>query len=144
MCSSLFDYGRSGHSFHSHTCRRATPSPKEGLPLSLDFHVPALPLLPLQMSHRKFAAPRHGSLGFLPKKRTKHHRGRVRSFPKDDASKPCHLTAFMAYKVSIPSASLHIECVDARRRKASPFFSREATLARALTPLSPSFASRLA
>jgi len=53
------------------------------------------------MSHRKFEAPRHGSLGFLPKKRTKHHRGRIRSFPKDDASKPCHLTAFMAYKAGM-------------------------------------------
>ena len=49
------------------------------------------------MSHRKFEAPRHGSLGFLPKKRTRHHSGRVRSFPKDDASKPCHFSAFMAY-----------------------------------------------
>ena len=38
------------------------------------------------MSHRKFEAPRSGNLGFLPRKRTKHHRGRIRSFPKDDAS----------------------------------------------------------
>jgi len=52
------------------------------------------------MSHRKFEAPRHGSLQYLPKKRTKSHRGRIRSFPKDDASKPCHITAFMGYKVS--------------------------------------------
>ena len=52
-------------------------------------------------SHRKFEAPRHGNLGFLPKKRTRHHHGRVRSFPKDDASKPCHLTAFMAYKAGM-------------------------------------------
>jgi len=53
------------------------------------------------MSHRKFEAPRHGSLQFLPKKRTRHHRGRVRSFPKDDASKPCHMTAFIAYKAGM-------------------------------------------
>jgi len=53
------------------------------------------------MSHRKFEAPRHGSLGFLPKKRTKHHRGRIRSFPKDDASKDCHLTAFMGHKAGM-------------------------------------------
>ncbi|KAH8075842.1 hypothetical protein JL720_10552 [Aureococcus anophagefferens] len=51
------------------------------------------------MSHRKFEAPRHGNLGFLPKKRTPPSR-RVRSFP-DDASKPCHLTAFMAYKAGM-------------------------------------------
>jgi large subunit ribosomal protein L3e len=53
------------------------------------------------MSHRKYEAPRHGSLGFAPRKRTRHHRGRVRSFPKDDASKPCHLTAFMGYKAGM-------------------------------------------
>jgi large subunit ribosomal protein L3e len=50
------------------------------------------------MSHRKFHAPRHGSLGFLPRKRSSHHRGRVRSFPKDSSAKPPHLTAFMGYK----------------------------------------------
>jgi len=53
------------------------------------------------MSHRKFEAPRHGSLGFLPRKRTSHHRGRVRKFPKDDASQACHLTAFMGYKAGM-------------------------------------------
>ena len=50
------------------------------------------------MSHRKFEAPRHGSLGFLPRKRCTHHRGRIRRFPKDDAAKPTHFTAFMGYK----------------------------------------------
>lgn len=53
------------------------------------------------MSHRKFSAPRHGSLGFLPRKRSKKHRGRVRSFPRDDPSKPCHLTAYMGYKAGM-------------------------------------------
>jgi len=53
------------------------------------------------MSHRKFEAPRHGSLGFLPRKRTAHHRGRVRAFPSDDTSKPCHFTAFMGYKAGM-------------------------------------------
>jgi len=56
------------------------------------------------MSHRKFRAPRHGSLGFSPRKRTKHHRGRVRKFPRDDAKKPVHLTAFIGYK----AGSTHI------------------------------------
>jgi len=68
------------------------------------------------MSHRKFEQPRHGSLGFSPRKRTKHHRGRIRSFPKDDASKPAHLTAFMGFKagmthilreVNKPGSKLH-------------------------------------
>jgi large subunit ribosomal protein L3e len=40
-------------------------------------------------------------MGFVPKRRTKHHRGRVRSFPRDDASKPVHLTAFVGYKAGM-------------------------------------------
>jgi len=50
------------------------------------------------MSHRKYEQPRHGSLGFAPRKRTRRHRGRVKSFPRDDVSKPVHLTAFLGYK----------------------------------------------
>ena len=53
------------------------------------------------MSHRKFERPRHGSLGFLPKKRASRHRGKVKSFPKDDPSKPPHLTAYLAYKAGM-------------------------------------------
>ena len=53
------------------------------------------------MSHRKFEAPRHGSLGFLPRKRAVRHRGKVKSFPKDDASAKPHLTAFMGYKAGM-------------------------------------------
>eukprot|EP00943_MAST-04B_sp_MAST-4B-sp1_P007913 g7913.t1 len=68
------------------------------------------------MSHRKFEAPRHGSLGFLPRKRSRRHQGRLRSFPKDDASKAPHFTAFMAYKAGMthimrdvdrPGAKIH-------------------------------------
>jgi large subunit ribosomal protein L3e len=53
------------------------------------------------MSHRKFEHPRCGSLGFLPRKRTKKHRGKIRKFPKDDASKPVHLTAFIGFKAGM-------------------------------------------
>ncbi|XP_033630784.1 60S ribosomal protein L3-like [Asterias rubens] len=53
------------------------------------------------MSHRKFSAPRHGSLSFLPRKRSRRHRGKVKAFPKDDPSKPVHLTAFMGYKAGM-------------------------------------------
>lgn len=53
------------------------------------------------MSHRKFSAPRHGSLGFLPRKRCKRHQGKLKSFPKDDASQACHLTAFVAFKAGM-------------------------------------------
>ena len=37
----------------------------------------------------------------MPKRRTKHHRGRVRHWPKDDKTKPVHLTAFMGYKAGM-------------------------------------------
>jgi len=53
------------------------------------------------MSHRKFSAPRHGHVGFLPKKRSKRHRGKCKAFPKDDRSKPVHLTAFISYKAGM-------------------------------------------
>lgn len=53
------------------------------------------------MSHRKFSAPRHGSLAFLPRKRSQRHRGKVKSFPVDDQSKPAHLTAFLGYKAGM-------------------------------------------
>lgn len=44
------------------------------------------------------ADPRSGSLGFSPRKRCRRGRGKVKSFPRDDASKPVHLTAFIGYK----------------------------------------------
>jgi large subunit ribosomal protein L3e len=53
------------------------------------------------MSHRKFEQPRHGNLGFLPRKRCRHIRGRVRAFPKDDQSQKPHMTAFLAYKAGM-------------------------------------------
>lgn len=61
------------------------------------------------MSHRKFEHPRCGSLAYLPKRRTRHHRGRVRHFPKDDASKPVHLTAFCGYKAGMTHVVKHFE-----------------------------------
>merc|ERR1712188_153444 len=54
-----------------------------------------------RMSHCKFEHPRHGSLGFLPKKRCRRGKGKIKSFPKDDASKKPHFTAFMAYKAGM-------------------------------------------
>lgn len=53
------------------------------------------------MSHRKFEKPRSGSLGFLPRKRTRHVRGKIKSFPKDDQSQKPHLTAFIGYKAGM-------------------------------------------
>ena len=40
-------------------------------------------------------------MGFYPKKRAARHRGRVKSFPRDDPSKPVHLTAFIGYKAGM-------------------------------------------
>merc|ERR1711965_120330 len=60
--------------------------------------------VPPQMSHRKFERTRHGSLGFLPKKRCTKTKGKIKSFPLDNASAKPHLTAFMGYK----AGSTHI------------------------------------
>merc|ERR1712230_190719 len=54
-----------------------------------------------RMSHCKYEHPRHGSLGFLPRKRAARHRGKVKSFAPDDSKQPCHLTAFMGYKAGM-------------------------------------------
>ena len=53
------------------------------------------------MSHCKFEHPRHGHLGFLPRKRSRQIRGRCRSFAKDDPSQKPHLTSFMAFKAGM-------------------------------------------
>lgn len=53
------------------------------------------------MSHRKFNAPRRGSLGFLPRGRSHAVRGQVRSWPKDDQTKKPHLCAFIGFKAGM-------------------------------------------
>jgi len=72
------------------------------------------------MSHRKYECPRSGSLAFLPRRRTRHHHGRVRSFPKDDAKKPIHLTAFMGYKAGMTHVARHHE-----RREGKKVFKKD-------------------
>jgi large subunit ribosomal protein L3e len=69
------------------------------------------------MSHRKFEAPRHGSLGYLPRKRTKKHRGKIRKFPRDDQAKPPHLTAFMGYKAGMTQVVREIERIGSKLNK---------------------------
>jgi len=64
----------------------------------------------VSMSHRKFERPRHGSLGFLPKKRCTKAKGKIKSFPLDKEEAAPHLTAFMGYK----AGSTHI-CRDVDR-----------------------------
>jgi large subunit ribosomal protein L3e len=53
------------------------------------------------MSHRKYEAPRHGSLGFLPKKKCRRGKGKIKSFPKDLEQDPCYLTASIGYKAGM-------------------------------------------
>lgn len=53
------------------------------------------------MSHSKFEHPRHGHLGFLPRKRSRQIRGRCRAFPKDDPEAKPHLTAFPVFKAGM-------------------------------------------
>lgn len=53
------------------------------------------------MSHRKFEAPRHGSLAFLPRKRANRALGKIKAFPKDDASEEPHFTAFVGWKAGM-------------------------------------------
>merc|ERR1719295_1988148 len=53
------------------------------------------------MSHRKFSAPRHGSLAFTPKKRSRRIRGKCKAFPRDRKTDTPHLTAFMGYKAGM-------------------------------------------
>jgi len=69
------------------------------------------------MSHRKFEKPRSGHLGFLPRKRTRKHRGKIRSFPKDDASKKPHFTAFAGFKAGMTHVTRDIHRIDSRLHK---------------------------
>jgi large subunit ribosomal protein L3e len=68
------------------------------------------------MSHRKYEHPRCGSLGFLPRRRTRKHRGKVRAFPRDDRSKPVHLTAFMGYKAGMTHTMRYIEKKEGKKQ----------------------------
>jgi len=61
------------------------------------------------MSHRKFEHPRCGSLGYLPRKRSKHSRGKVKHFPPDNIANTCHFTAFMGFKAGMTSVIREVE-----------------------------------
>eukprot|EP00388_Colpodella_angusta_P003929 GDKJ01013462.1.p1 GENE.GDKJ01013462.1~~GDKJ01013462.1.p1 ORF type:complete len:386 (+),score=104.13 GDKJ01013462.1:23-1180(+) len=69
------------------------------------------------MSHRKFEHPRCGSLGFLPRKRCQHGQGKVKAFPKDDASKAPHMTAFMGFKAGMTHVVRELERSASRANK---------------------------
>lgn len=69
------------------------------------------------MSHRKFSCPRKGHLGFVPRRRTQHHRGRIRSFPRDDNKKPVHLTAFAGFKAGMTHILREVDRAGAKMNK---------------------------
>lgn len=48
----------------------------------------------LAMSHRKFEAPRHGSLAFLPRKRAARHRGKVKRYARHRRDDICEHLAY--------------------------------------------------
>ena len=69
------------------------------------------------MSHRKFSCPRKGNLGFLPRKRTKHHRGRIRSFPRDNKANAPHFTAFGGFKAGMTHVLRDVDRVKSKLDK---------------------------
>lgn len=69
------------------------------------------------MSHRKFHQPRRGSLGFLPRKRAQGYRGRIRSFPKDNKTRPPHFTAFIGLKAGMTHIVRRVKRVGSRRNR---------------------------
>merc|ERR1711931_512408 len=71
----------------------------------------------LEMSHRKFEAPRHGSLGFLPRKRSKRQNGKIKCFPKDDKTEPCHLTGFIGFKAGMTHIVREVDRVGSKTHK---------------------------
>merc|ERR1711944_117740 len=72
---------------------------------------------PKKMSHRKFEAPRHGSKGFLPRKRARRHLGRIKTHPKDDKTQKCHLTGFVGYKAGMTHISREVNRNGAKMNK---------------------------
>merc|ERR1739848_831567 len=71
----------------------------------------------VEMSHRKFEAPRHGSLGFLPRKRCKRQHGKIKSFPKDDSTQPCHITGFIGFKAGMTHIVREVDRVGSKTHK---------------------------
>ena len=69
------------------------------------------------MGHRKFHAPRHGSLAFIPRKRARHKSGRIKTWP-DYEGEP-KLLGFAGYKAGMT----HVIYVE--NKKTSPFVGLE-------------------
>jgi len=70
------------------------------------------------MGHRKTHAPRHGSLAYLPRKRSTHLLARIRFWPKIEAEVP-RLLGFVGFKAGMT----HVFTIEDRKR--SPDFGKE-------------------
>jgi large subunit ribosomal protein L3 len=70
------------------------------------------------MGHRKTHAPRHGSLAYLPRKRSRSILGRIRFWPRIEADAPS-LLGFAGYKAGMT----HVFKIEDRKR--SPNFGKE-------------------
>ena len=69
------------------------------------------------MGHRKYHAPRHGSLAFIPRKKARHTHGRIKTWPKYVGD--TKLLGFMGYKAGMT----HVIYVE--NKKSSPFYGLE-------------------
>lgn len=56
-------------------------------------------------------------MGFAPRKRSRRHRGKCKAFPRDDASKPVHLTAFMGYKAGMTHIVRDLDRIGSKAHK---------------------------
>lgn len=70
------------------------------------------------MGHRKTHAPKHGSLAYLPRKRSTHLLARIRFWPKIQAETP-RLLGFVGFKAGMT----HVFTIEDRKR--SPDFGKE-------------------
>jgi len=70
------------------------------------------------MGHRKTHAPRHGSLAYLPRKRSDHVLARIRFWPKIQSETP-RLLGFMGFKAGMT----HVFGIEDKKR--SPDFGKE-------------------
>ena len=69
------------------------------------------------MSLRIFEKLRSGNWGFLPRKRTRDYRRRVRSFLKYDALNKPHFTEFMDWKTGMTNITKNMHRLDSRLYK---------------------------
>jgi large subunit ribosomal protein L3 len=70
------------------------------------------------MGHRKTHAPRHGSLAYLPRKRSKRLLARIKYWPKIEADTP-RLLGFVGYKAGMT----HVFLIEDKKR--SPNYGKE-------------------